>query len=953
MVAMAHQKEFIPSEQQQAIFDYVESKRKQPGRKALAVKARAGTGKTTTAEQLIKRVPGIRGVYVAFNADIVTEVEPRLAGTGVVAKTFHGLALGSLLKHIQRAYKIEIPKDFVDGSKYRTLIADHTGAISGIDTLFENAAMQWEDVSPADIQKEFLKSAHLLAHYLRVKLVEWNDLSALQDIIFDYGLDDPYLTDELLTIMVRIMPTIMEQGEQIVKTSAIMDFDDMIYWAVRWDVKVWINDWVIVDEAQDLSPMQRAIVAKVLNPNKGFIIIIGDDKQAIYRFTGADSDSFDLTVDHFKAEILPLTVTRRCGKIIVHHAQSIVPDFVAHESKHRGKIVWLGEGEFINHVKVGDMVISRVKAPLIAKAIECIAAEIPATILGGNIGKALIDLMEKISKHDDFTWADAKSHVDDYEYEMAQHWLGKEDELRAEEVRDDCDGLRVLLKNANPYCLEDFADYVNSFFTDANRANVVTFCTGHKSKGLEANRVFILKPEKLPLVSMNMHPESQIQEDNLDYVVRSRAIETLVYLTNEKFLDKNPNMPSYVQTTFDDLEWDENDITQLKVYGGWISKQDAFEIAVLNANGALGDETEITVAAEVANDALEPPTVEVTGSPIDEWAAPEIDAKRGYDPDDAQVELKLLEAEQPVSPDPVHWAQWLLNRNDVVILDTETTDRLDKKNPLKKIEIVSIAVIDLAGNTLLNTLIKPVHATINPEAAAIHGITMEHLEAEGATDFAANWDAIKAVIQDKHVVIFNRDFDKVVLGGCVHLFGLTMPHVKGWHCAMLRYIAHNPNKATKYKPSGGWWKLTEALEQEGITPDENAHDALADVLMTRQLIQAMATNEGDKWLTKPANTSVVKNVVETPVVEEVPAADEPVTESVAVEETPVIEDKHIAALNVVKVDEPNEPVKVADPYTKLMAKLGVLTLPQAEAFRDILDDYIQELRAQETEAVTQ
>jgi DNA helicase-2/ATP-dependent DNA helicase PcrA len=946
MVAMVTQKEFTPSEQQQAIFDYVESKRKQLGRKALAVKARAGTGKTTTAEQLIKRIPGIRGVYVAFNADIVTEVEPRLAGTGVVAKTFHGLALGSLLKHIQRAYKIEIPEGFVDGSKYKTLIAEHTESISGIDTLFENAAMQWEDISPADVQKEFLKSAFQLAHYLRVKLVEWNDLSALQDIIFDYGLDDPYLTDELLTIMVRMMPTIMEQGEQMVKAKAIMDFDDMIYWAVRWDVKVWINDWVIVDEAQDLSPMQRAIVAKVLNPNKGFIIIIGDDKQAIYRFTGADSDSFDLTVDHFKAETLPLTVTRRCGKIIVHHAQSIVPDFVAHESKHRGKIIWLSEGEFINHVKVGDMVISRVKAPLIAKAIECIAAEIPATILGGNIGKSLIDLMEKISKHDDFTWAEAKSHVDDYEYEMVQHWLGKEDELRAEEVRDDCDGLRVLLKNANPYSLDEFADYVNSFFSDANRANVVTYCTGHKAKGLEANRVFILKPEKLPLVSMNMHPESQTQESNLDYVVRSRAIETLVYLTNEKFLDKNPNMPSYVQTTFDDLEWDENDITRLKDAPveaiDWsknrISKQDAFEIAVLNANGALGDEEsmedETEIAAEAANDALEPLTVEVTESPVSESVEPEVTIK---------TELP------PVPTAPVAWAKWVMEnafdakgKPQIVILDTETTDWQTNKS---NFEMVQLGIVDLNGNTLFNRYIKPLKSTITSGAAEAHGINNDVLYEHNATSLFTHVEDVFAAIEGRYIIAFNSPFDEAALKNSFHISALIMPEIKGWLCAMRLYAQHNPNKATKQKRSGGWWKLTEALEQEGITPDENAHDALADVLMTRQLIQAMATNEPDKWLTKPASKPPVTDVVETPVVEEVPAADEPTAEPI-VEETPIIEDKHIAAPHVVKVDEPNEPVKTVDPYERLMAKLNMLNLAQAEAFRDILNDYIEELRAE-------
>ncbi|MCW3664158.1 3'-5' exonuclease, partial [Burkholderia cenocepacia] len=51
-----------------------------------------------------------------------------------------------------------------------------------------------------------------------------------------------------------------------------------------------------------------------------------------------------------------------------------------------------------------------------------------------------------------------------------------------------------------------------------------------------------------------------------------------------------------------------------------------------------------------------------------------------------------------------------------ILLDTETTG-LDESA-----EIVEIAVIDDAGNVLLNTLVKPKHPIPN-SATAIHGIT--------------------------------------------------------------------------------------------------------------------------------------------------------------------------------------------------------------------------------------
>src|SRR5690606_33823093 len=66
-------------------------------------------------------------------------------------------------------------------------------------------------------------------------------------------------------------------------------------------------------------------------------------------------------------------------------------------------------------------------------------------------------------------------------------------------------------------------------------------------------------------------------------------------------------------------------------------------------------------------------------------------------------------------------AQMKFNRwnelKNVVILDTETTGLYDA-------EIVEIAVIDLGGNILMNTLVRPKNP-IPAEVTAIHGINNE------------------------------------------------------------------------------------------------------------------------------------------------------------------------------------------------------------------------------------
>ena len=62
----------------------------------------------------------------------------------------------------------------------------------------------------------------------------------------------------------------------------------------------------------------------------------------------------------------------------------------------------------------------------------------------------------------------------------------------------------------------------------------------------------------------------------------------------------------------------------------------------------------------------------------------------------------------------------LLNRQDVLILDTETTGLG------KAAEVVEIAIVDTTGATRLNTVVMPV-GRINSEASDIHGLTRKKL----------------------------------------------------------------------------------------------------------------------------------------------------------------------------------------------------------------------------------
>lgn len=51
--------------------------------------------------------------------------------------------------------------------------------------------------------------------------------------------------------------------------------------------------WIIVDEFQDINPVQWKILSQLYAPSKNKLMIVGDPRQSIYRFRGADPSLFD------------------------------------------------------------------------------------------------------------------------------------------------------------------------------------------------------------------------------------------------------------------------------------------------------------------------------------------------------------------------------------------------------------------------------------------------------------------------------------------------------------------------------------------------------------------------------------------------------------------------------------------------------------------------------------
>jgi DNA helicase-2/ATP-dependent DNA helicase PcrA len=582
---------FTPSPEQEAIFKAVRDTKAN-----IAINALAGTGKTTTLVELAKLLPqNASKIFCAFNRDIVGELEKRLAGTGVRTQTFHSIGFAALKKHLG------VQQMTPEGGKYRSIVVAWADNSIELQTAISEMVKDSEEREKLakDMRKEAINMAVDLLNLLRYKLAEWEDLNTLQAIIWEYRLDDGILFDPGITaVILQAVPTFMAVAESQVK-NLIIDFTDMIYWPVRWDVRLYQFLYVMVDEAQDLSPMQRRLIQKALWERGGRIFVVGDPNQAIYAFAGADSDSFDLTVDTFHCTEYPLTITRRCHAVVTGHAANLVPAFRCPEDKPRGKVVWLGEERMVGVAEPGDMILSRVKAPLVAAVLEFIAANKPATILGSEIGKALVAMVEKLENRKDWDFANILDVLATYEEEQVERYMKKNDEGMAEGIKDSCAALRTIIEYAKASDVDALKYHIETLFSDdKNGGSKIVLSTIHKSKGLEADRVFILKPEKLPLLFMGQTPETARQEHNLDYVARTRAKSTLVYLTNPKYLENNV-MPPYVQTDFEEP------------VGAFIPKSEAYKLAIEQTLAFPPDET-----ATPTEKPSDPPKPEIEIKPV-------------------------------------------------------------------------------------------------------------------------------------------------------------------------------------------------------------------------------------------------------------------------------------------------------------------------------------------------
>lgn len=522
-------KGFVPSPQQADFLTWVSE-----GTGSCVLEAVAGAGKTTTLIQALLRMEG-KVFFGAYNKKIATEIKTKAAENradrpGVFLGTMHGSGYSD--------WRRVAPEVRVDERKVADIIKDMGRADP---TILGHAAFIQKMVS---FGKQFLMGVKRPVTAFGV----WRNLAA------HFGVDELVPEGEEQRAY-ELMVEVFEKSAAMCKV--VIDFDDMIYAPLRFNARLFQNDWVLIDECQDINPARRELARRMLKPG-GRLIAVGDSRQAIYGFTGAGADSIERIVEEFKCTKLPLTVTYRCPQKVVAYAHQWVKHIQSHPTAPEGLVRPVNmAGEPIvcptckgdiskpcltcNGVRAiddnrpwfmrdtprkDDAILCRYTQPLILTAFSMIREGIACKVEGRDIGKGLVGLAQRW-KISSLTRLEEK--LSEYlERETAKARVA-ENETKAEALKDQVETLRVFIKRCQTIGVTTIAGLVSEIeklFADDN-AGSVTLSTGHKAKGREWDRVYWIETA---IRQRNLKDWEMVQEMNIKYVICTRAKAELVLI---------------------------------------------------------------------------------------------------------------------------------------------------------------------------------------------------------------------------------------------------------------------------------------------------------------------------------------------------------------------------------------------------------------------------------------
>ena len=510
------------SSQQNAILDWFAN-----GTGNLVVRARAGTGKTSVIAEGVERSPEASVLVTSFGKYTVGELNRRLRRSrNAEAITLNGVGHRIVLDR-RKDTKLDcfcVPR------------VNH-GKVIAATVLFEDAKAQTlarpddptaSDDAPDDVvtlvdelaEKGKESAVGVFLNWLQPDGDKRRAVDSMIALAYKHGctpdrelVDEGWSVERIAVLAFRAMALARRR-------------DGTINWADQVFLPI-VNDWsprrpydmIVVDEAQDMNEAQLLLALRV---TRGRVCIVGDDRQAIYGFRGADSQSIDRLKFELGAIELPLSVSFRCDKRIIAVTQRLVGDITASPSAGAGSVTTISAAAIFAAAQPGDFILSRKNAPLAGICLGLLRSGKRATIKGKDVGRGLIALLKRFGKTrsvDDLMkriWRWCKSEIEKIEKED-QGAIGKEDAIdqirdKAELLVNLCDGIASVA---------ELVKRIETLFTEDSGPAMIVCSTVHKAKGLEADRVFLL--------SWTFREDGP-EEINILYVAQTRARHELVFV---------------------------------------------------------------------------------------------------------------------------------------------------------------------------------------------------------------------------------------------------------------------------------------------------------------------------------------------------------------------------------------------------------------------------------------
>lgn len=509
----------------------------------LVIRAGAGSGKTRVLTRRIAHgamtdaLDPRRVLALTFTRKAAGELNARLRQLGLrqsaAAGTFHAVALAQLRRHWE-THAVNAP----------TLLDRKVGFVARLVPGIR------ERTIPLDLVAE----------------IEWAKARRIKP--------ETYATaaaqhDRSMQLPAERVAEIYDAYEQTKSKRNLIDFDDILILCGRMlqrddnaaSAFRWSYRHVFVDEFQDVNPLQFALLKVFVGPTPD-LCVVGDSRQAIYAWNGADSSYLDNFTSHFPEAVeVALTQNYRSTPEILRCASALLPTYDeltptrpagpkptitnhANEKAEARSIARSLRNARSSQTRWSDMAVlvrTNAQVALLADALD--SAEVPVrarhdaalvdrpeikdvvddlrrVVPSGRLSDALDELAERLERSPSKSDDDDEPSRDD---ESADDSLPDERQLL----------LSAFLRLGRDHLALDPGASIQAF-VDALRAgnreassvgdDRVEVTTFHQAKGLEWDVVHVAGMEQgLAPIGHAKTPEAKAEEERLIYVAVTRA----------------------------------------------------------------------------------------------------------------------------------------------------------------------------------------------------------------------------------------------------------------------------------------------------------------------------------------------------------------------------------------------------------------------------------------------